>query len=135
MLYQRIEFCILLTNLFDISFFSFWWVCNFYRNAKWPILFIKKNCYRGKMWLQRLHRHGDNSVNATCFSCNSLWWQCRGWCHDSIVLIFVLFLIRTAQNYLCPQSSVEDDAKEKGAMADHSFQASDVLHLQKKELI
>ena len=84
------------------------------------------------MWLQRLHRHGDNSVNATCFSCNSLWWQCRGWCHDSIVLIFVLFLIRTAQNYLCPQSSVEDDAKEKGAMADHSFQASDVLHLEKK---
>ena len=90
------------------------------------------------MWLQRLHRHGDNSVNATCFSCNSLWWQCRGWCHDSIVhcVIFVLFLIRTAQNYLCPQSSVEDDAKEKGAMADHSFQASDVLHLEKRfELI
>ena len=94
--------------------------------------YSSKNCYRGKMWLQRLHRHGDNSVNATRFSCNSLWWQCRGWCHDSIVLIFVLFLIRTAQNYLCPQSSVEDDAKEKGAMADHSFQASDVLHLEKK---
>ena len=132
LLYQRIEFCILLTNLFDISFFQFLVSLQFLSECKMANFIHQKTVTGGKMWLQRLHRHGDNSVNATRFSCNSLWWQCRGRCHDSIVLIFVLFLIRTAQNYLCPQSSVEDDAKEKGAMADHSFQASDVLHLQKK---
>ena len=59
---------------------------------------------------------------------------CDGSVEDDamIALCWYLSFPWSGQNYLCAQSSVEDDAKEKGAMADHSFQASDVLHLQKK---